>query len=150
DTVVLIISKRASYFLTMLTMPCAYVVEKSLVTKYGAQFPDHLTEGGSSGPFKVSQYIHGQELDFVPNTHYYDARPQLRRVSFVFYNTTNDAYQAYLGEKIDATDVPFSLLSKDRTRKDFHQVPQLWINYYAMNYLVKPFDNTDIRQAFAL
>ena len=29
-------------------------------------------------------------------------------------------------------------------------VPQLWLNYYTMNYLVKPFDNIHIRQAFAL
>ena len=26
----------------------------------------------------------------------------------------------------------------------------MWINYYAMNYNVKPFDNIDIRQAFDL
>ena len=32
----------------------------------------------------------------------------------------------------------------------YQQIPQLWINYYAMNYLVKPFDNIHIRQAFAL
>jgi oligopeptide transport system substrate-binding protein len=150
NTVVLITSKRASYFLSMLTMTCAYVVEKSLVTKYGAQFTDHLTEGGSSGPFRVSRYTHGQELDFVPNAHYYDARPQLQRVSFIFYNTTNDAYQAYLGGKVDTTDVPLAAVSKDRTRKDVHQIPQLWTNYYTMNYLVKPFNNIHIRQAFAL
>ena len=41
-------------------------------------------------------------------------------------------------------------LSKDSKRKDFIEVPQLWINYYTMNYLVKPFDNIHIRQAFAL
>src|SRR5205823_10973001 len=38
----------------------------------------------------------------------------------------------------------------DKKRSDFHQIPQLWINYYTMNYLVKPFDNIHIRQAFAL
>jgi oligopeptide transport system substrate-binding protein len=32
----------------------------------------------------------------------------------------------------------------------FHQVPQLSITFYAMNYLAKPFDNIKIRQAFAL
>jgi peptide/nickel transport system substrate-binding protein/oligopeptide transport system substrate-binding protein len=41
-------------------------------------------------------------------------------------------------------------LSQDKKRKDFFEVPQLWINYYTMNYLVKPFDNVHIRQAFAL
>lgn len=32
----------------------------------------------------------------------------------------------------------------------YQQIPQLWINFYTMNYLVKPFDNIHIRQAFAL
>ena len=34
--------------------------------------------------------------------------------------------------------------------KTIIKIPQLWINYYTMNYLQKPFDNTKIRQAFAL
>ncbi|HLG78835.1 MAG TPA: ABC transporter substrate-binding protein, partial [Ktedonobacteraceae bacterium] len=41
-------------------------------------------------------------------------------------------------------------LAGDSKHKDFVQVPQLWTNYYTMNYLAKPFDNIEIRQAFAL
>jgi peptide/nickel transport system substrate-binding protein/oligopeptide transport system substrate-binding protein len=48
------------------------------------------------------------------------------------------------------TGVPTTSLDQDKKRKDFFQIPQLWINYYTMNYLVKPFDNIHIRQAFAL
>src|SRR5258708_27623599 len=46
--------------------------------------------------------------------------------------------------------VPISTFANDKKRKDFYQIPQLWINYYTMNYLTKPFDNIHIRQAFAL
>ncbi len=150
NTVVLLTSKRSSYFLAMLTMPCSYVVEKSLIDHYGAQFTDHLSEGGGSGPFKVAQYIHGQQIDFVPNPHYATTRPQLQHVSFVFYHSINDAYQAYQNNKVDSSGVPLALFSKVQHRKDFHQIPQLWINYYTMNYRTKPFDNIHIRQAFAL
>jgi peptide/nickel transport system substrate-binding protein/oligopeptide transport system substrate-binding protein len=68
----------------------------------------------------------------------------------VLYNSTNDSYQAYQNAKVDTSNIPLTTLSKDLHRKDFHQIPQLWTNYYTMNYQIKPFDNIHIRQALAL
>jgi len=150
STLVIMTKKKAAYFLQMLTYPCSYVVEKSLIDKYGAKFTDHLTEGGGTGPFKVAQYIHRQEIDFVPNSNYYGSQPQLTKVTFPFYQSASAAYQAYLNGHVDTTMVPLATFGTTKKRSDFHQVPQLWINYYTMNYLVKPFDNIHIRQAFAL
>ena len=149
-TVMIELKKPAAYFLSMLTYPCAYVVEKHLIDTYAASFTEHLNEGGSSGPFKVSQYTHGQEIDFVPNTDYYGPTPQLHKVVFSFYQQPDTAYHDYLTGKLDTTGVPVSTFSADMKRKDFHLLPLLWTNYYAMNYLTKPFDNIRIRQAFAL
>src|SRR5579863_4964623 len=149
-TVTIELKKPAAYFLSMLTYPCAYVVEKRLIDTYAANFTDHLSEGGSTGPFKVSQYIHGQEIDFVPNTDYYNPLPQLHKVAFSFYAQPDNAYHDYMTGRLDTTGVPVSTFTTDTKRKDFHQLPLLWINYYAMNYLTKPFDNIHIRQAFAL
>ncbi|MBA2286760.1 MAG: peptide ABC transporter substrate-binding protein [Ktedonobacteraceae bacterium] len=150
NTIVLITRKKAAYFLSMLTSTCSYVVEKSLVAKYSAGLSDHLTEGGGAGPFKVAGYTHGREIGFVPNPNYYGPKPQLRKVVFPFYRQPAQAYQAYQAGRVDVTGVPVSLLANAKKRQDFHQVPQLWINYYTMNYLAKPFDNKAIRQAFAL
>ncbi len=150
QTLTLITNKQASYFLSMLTYPCSYVVEQKLIQKYDTKFTDHLNEGGGAGPFKVSQYIHRSNIDFVPNPNYYNEKPQLQKVSFIFFHSPEEAYQAYQDHKIDMTVVPISTFASDRKRSDFFQVPQLWINYYAMNYLTRPFDNIHIRQAFAL
>ena len=150
NTVVIITKKKAAYFLAMLTHPCSYVVEKKLINTYGANFTDHLAEGGGAGPFKITQYVHNKEIDFAPNTNYYDSQPQLRRVIFRFYPQVDAAYSAYQAGQVDTTGIPVSTFASDKKRSDFHQVPQLWINYYTMNYLVKPFDNIHIRQAFAL
>lgn len=150
NTLVIQVRKPAAYFLDMLTYPCSYVVEKRLIDTYGASFTDHLTEGGSSGPFKVTQYIHGQEIDFAPNTSYYGPKPQLRKVAFPFYQQAGLAYHDYLLGKVDMTGVPATTYATDKKRKDYYQEPQLWINYYTMNYKAPPFDNIHIRQAFAL
>ncbi len=150
DTLIIMTKRSASQFLAMLTYPCSYVVEKSLIDKYGSAFTDHLSESGSSGPWKVQQHIHNKEIDFVPNPHYYGPKPQLIKVVFPFYQQPGLAYQAYLAGRVDTSSVPLSIFASDKQRPDFHQVPELWINYYTMNYLVKPFDNIHIRQAFAL
>lgn len=149
-TLVVVTKKKAAYFLSMLTYTCSYVVEKSLITKYGAKFTNHLAEGGGTGPFSLVQNIHGQEIDLAPNKNYYNAKPQLQHVRVAFYHKASDAYQAYQHGTIDITGVPQSTFASDKKRKDFFQVPQLWVNYYTMNYLSKPFDNIHIRQAFAL
>ncbi len=66
------------------------------------------------------------------------------------FKVVGAAYSAYQAGQVDTTGIPVSTFGSDKKRSDFHQVPQLWINYYTMNYLVKPFDNIQIRQAFAL
>jgi oligopeptide transport system substrate-binding protein len=153
NTVQIITSKKASYFLDALTYSCAYTVEKSLIDKYGNKgFTDHLTEGGGDGPFKVSRYTHNQEIDFVPNPNYYGPHPQLQEVRFPFYKQSDTTYRAYQVGQVDIAAVPTADLNAAKNLPDgqFHLVPQLWINYYTMNYLTKPFDNIDIRQAFEL
>jgi oligopeptide transport system substrate-binding protein len=150
NTVVIQTKKRAAYFLAMLTYPCSYVVEKKLIDTFGANFTDHLALGGGAGPFRVLQYTHGKEIDFAPNPNYYHALPQLQRVVFPFYPQAEAAYQAYQNGQVDMTGVPIANFGTDQKRADFHLVPQLWINYYTMNYLVKPFDNINMREAFAL
>jgi oligopeptide transport system substrate-binding protein len=154
NTVIIIANKKAAYFLDALTYSCSYIVEKSLIDKYGAKFTDHLTEGGGDGPFKVASYTHGQNIVFVPNPNYYGPIPQLKKVIYPFYKDRDTVYKAYQVGQVDATgiySIPSADLAQARSLSaEFHQVPQLWINYYAMNYLVKPFDNIKIRQAFDL
>ena len=150
NTVVIQTNRSAAYFLFMLAHTCSYVVEKSLIDTYGSNFTDHLNLGGGAGPFKVLQYVHGKEIDFVPDPNYYDGLPQLQKVVFPFYPQAEAAYQAYQNGQVDMTGVTYANFDNDKKRSDFHQVPQLWINYYTMNYLVKPFDSISMREAFAL
>jgi oligopeptide transport system substrate-binding protein len=140
----------APYFLDMLANASSYVVEKKLITTYGQNFIYHLNEGGGDGPFVVKQYVRGQKIEFVPNSNYYGPKPQLRDVVFPFYTQEEQAYNAYASGSVDTAPVPLAALPAIAKRPDFHQVPQFWINYYTMNYKVPPFDNINIRQAFAL
>ncbi len=154
STVVIVANKQASYFLEALTYSCSYVIEKSLVDQYGKSFGDHLADGkgGGAGPWMVSSYVHGKEIDFVPNPNYYGPKPQLKKVIFPFYKVADTAFKAFQTGQLDSAGVPTAQLAAAKALPggQYKQVPQLWIAYYSMNYLVKPFDNIKIRQAFAL
>lgn len=149
-TLKITLKTKAPYFLPMLTRASSYVVEKKLIQQYSTAFTDHLTQGGGSGPFIVKQYIHGQKIVLVPNPNYYGPKPQLHQVTLPFYTQEAAAYNAYAKRQVDTASVPLAALPNIAKRPDYHKVPQLWINYYTMNYKVAPFDNIHIRQAFAL
>jgi len=152
QTVVIITNKQAAYFLYTLAIQVSYIVEKSLINKYGSKFTDHLGEGGGSGPWIVSKYAHGQEIDFTPNPNYYGKKPQLAKVVRPFYAQSDTIYKAYQVNQVDQSPVPGANLAAAKALPEgqFHQVPILANGYYTMNYLVKPFDNIHIRQAFDL
>ena len=155
NTVVIIANKQAAYFLDALVYSTSYVVEKSVVEKNGATWTDHLADNGGQGgdgPFKVLSWAHGTNITFVPNPNYYGPQPQLSKLIYPFYKDTATNFQAYQAGQTDYSGVPSANLetAKALPNKQYSSVPQLWINYYTMNYLVKPFDNIHIRQAFAL
>ncbi len=153
NTVVIIANKKAAYFLDALAYSTSYVVEKSLIDKYGDNFTDHLNEGGGDGPFEVQAWNHGTNIVLVPNPNYYGPHPQLTKLIYPFYKETDTNFKAYQAGQTDfAFGVPSADLAtaKALPNNQYHLVPQLYLNYYTMNYLVKPFDNIHIRQAFAL
>jgi oligopeptide transport system substrate-binding protein len=156
STLVIIANKQAAYFLDALVYSTSYVVEKSVIEKYGATWTDHLADNGGQGgdgPFKVQSWTHGTNIVFVPNPNYYGPQPQLTKLTYPFYKDTATNFEAYQAGQTDyAQGVPTSDLTIARAlpNNQYQSVPQLWINYYTMNYLVKPFDNIHIRQAFDL
>ncbi|QBD82136.1 peptide ABC transporter substrate-binding protein [Ktedonosporobacter rubrisoli] len=153
NTITIKLSKPIAYFLDSLAFQCSFVVEKSLVQKYGeftSKFTDHLSEGGGSGPFKVKSYMLNKDIDMIPNPNYFGAQPQLKEVIAPFYKDADTTRKDYLVNRLDDATIPLSNFASDKHRSDFHQQPFLTISYYAMNYNQKPFDNTKIRQAFAL
>jgi oligopeptide transport system substrate-binding protein len=153
NTIVIKANKNASYFLDALTYSCSYVVEKSLIDKYGnTKFTDHLTEGGGEGPWKVSKYDHSTGITFVPNPNYHGKQPQLKQVFMPFYKDVDTDYNAYQAGQVDIMQgIPAANLAQARTKtREYQKIPLLEIRYLSMNYLIKPFDNIHIRQAFAL
>src|SRR5947209_13500154 len=134
NTVIITANKPIPFFLKALSYPCSYVLEKSLVEKYGTSFTDHLTAGGGDGPFKVAEYTHSKRIVFVPNPNYYGPHPQLQKLIFPFYKVEDSSYNSYLSGETHWGIIPLSDYTTARLRPDFHAITELYINYYTMNY----------------
>jgi oligopeptide transport system substrate-binding protein len=155
QTVVIKTNKNGAYFLQTLSYPTSYVVERSLIDKYGdVKFTDHLTTGGGEGPWKVQEYNHSTGITLVPNPLYHGPRPQLKKMILAFYKDGDTIYNAYQVGQVGTTGtagVPSAQVAQARTRtREYTTKPHLSIAYIAFNFLTKPFDNIHIRQAFAL
>ena len=156
STIQLILDHNTGYFLDALSYPTSWVVEKSLITKYGdTKWTDHLADNGGQGgdgPFKILSYSHATGIKFVPNPNYYGAQPALQEVDYNFYKTPDTEFKAYQANQVDLSAIPSALIptQKPKLGTQYRQYPSLSIGYLALNYLAKPFDNIKIRQALEL
>ena len=149
NTVVIVTNAKAAYFLDALTYSDSYVVNQKVLGS--GKIADVLNKGIGAGPWIVNKYARGQELDFVPNPNYFGAKPQMKELRVPFYKDQNTLYKAYQTSEVDNTGIPSAqLAAAKQLTNEFHSTPQLTEFYYTMNYLVKPFDNIKVRQAFAL
>ncbi len=154
NTVIIKLNQATGYFLDTLAYPTSYVVEKSVIDKWGPQWTDHLSDNGGQGgdgPFKVQSYNPNTGVTVIPNANYEQAHPQLQKINISLFKGTGPEYQAYQANQVDNTIIPVANFQQAKTRTgEFHALPTLFITYIAMNYLAKPFDNIKIRQALEL
>ncbi|QBD77066.1 peptide ABC transporter substrate-binding protein [Ktedonosporobacter rubrisoli] len=150
QTVVIVTSKPAAFFMDLVGSWA--VVEKSFVEKYGSHWTDHLSEGGVAGPWKLQSWSHNKSLTFVPNPYYYGPKPQLQKLVMPLYVESDTTYKDYQVNRVDFSFVPPVNVEAAKKLSDgqFRVDPSLGNAFVAMNYLVKPFDNLKVRQAFDL
>jgi peptide/nickel transport system substrate-binding protein/oligopeptide transport system substrate-binding protein len=156
NTVVIKLNQPGGYFLQALTYPTSWVVEKKVIQQWGLKWTDHLSDNGGqggAGAFIVTKYDHTTGITYAPNPNYYGSKPQLTTMNFVFIKEVKTTYETFQAGQIDDTGsegVPAANYDQAKTMPGFVNTPTLSIAYYAMNFLVKPFDNIHIREAFSM
>lgn len=105
-----------------------------------------------AGPFKLSNWAHGQSITVVPNQYYFRGAPELDEVTVRFYANPDTAYNAYLTGAVDvmgAVHFPSSKVPEATQRSDFHSNSILGLTYLVPNTRVAPFDDPTVRLAFS-
>jgi len=137
-----------SYFLSKMTYPTAFVVDRSNVESGGSWW--HNPNG--SGPFKLNEWDENTRLVLEKNEDYYGELAKLDSVVFSLWGGV--PMNMYETGEIDITSVYVSYIDRVTDKLGpFHDqlvvVPELSFYYIGLNINSPPFDDINIRRAFS-
>ncbi len=150
QTVQISILQPSAYFLSQLTFGSAKIVSSKQVAA-DAQWENNPL---SSGPFQLKEWNHGQNIVLVPNPGYYQKSP-LASITMPFIQDSETAYQLYRTGQLDImgsqqNGIPSVHVAEAQGQPDFRSTSLFAVRYVAFNNKLAPFDNVDVRRAFAL
>lgn len=150
-TLEIIIDSPKAYFLSKLTYPTAFVVDRENIEGPAQPWTD---KPNGTGPFSLAEYELGLRIVLERNEAYYGTpKPALERVNFVLAG--GSAMTMYETGELDA--VPVGLTDIDRVmdpsnplNKELSVVrPTFTTSYIGFNVNRPPFDDVKVRQAFS-
>ncbi|MEZ4862864.1 MAG: peptide ABC transporter substrate-binding protein [Caldilineaceae bacterium] len=152
QTLAITLDDNVPYFLAQLTYPVTFAVPVQAIADGGAAWFDHAY---GTGPFQVKEWQHNQKLILEPNPNYWAGTPGVTTVEMPFIQDSETAYQLYRTGDLDImgsqqNPVPSARIPEVKDLPDFKQVASFAVRYVAFNNVLPPFDNVNVRRAFAL
>jgi oligopeptide transport system substrate-binding protein len=140
------------YFLAQLTFPVTFVVPSHLIEEKGDKWTD---QAFGTGPYRVKEWLHNQKLILEPNPYYWAGPPAVAEIELPFIQDSETAYQLYRTGGLDImgsqqNPVPAARIPEVSSSPDFHQVASFAVRYIGFNNRKAPFDNVNVRRAFAM
>ncbi len=152
-TLVVTLRHPASYFLAITTFEVTYPQRQDVIEKFGNRWTD---PGNiiTNGPFRLVSWKHENEIELGANADFFRGKPPLDSVTMYMVNEKTTALAMFEQDRLDFIDETHSIpaLEKPRLAKmpGYKLVPQLRGEYYAFAVDRKPFDNPQLRRAFAM
>lgn len=151
-TLQITLDDNVPYFLAQLTYPVSFVVPAHAI----ASNPAGWTETAfGTGPFRVKEWQHNQKLILEPNPHYWAGAPGVSEIELPFFQDSETAYQLYRTGGLDIAGsqqnpIPAARVPEVKDSPDFHSAASFAVRYVGFNNKLAPFDDTNVRRAFAL
>ncbi|WP_203289989.1 peptide ABC transporter substrate-binding protein [Metabacillus sp. cB07] len=146
---VTLISPQA-YFLSVIANPAFFPVNEKVATEN----PEWFAEADSfvsNGPFTLESWEHDKEFVMKKNDQYWDAKNvKLDGVHWAIVEDTNTEFQLYQTGELDTSDVPADLADTLFEEGKANVEEQAGDYFYRMNVTLEPFQNKNIRKAFAM
>lgn len=147
-TIEITIDAPKSYFLSKLTYPTTFVVDRANVESGG----EWWRRPNGTGPFKLKQWDENSLLTLAKNTLYYGNLAQVNFVAFQLWGGV--PMNMYETGEIDITSVYIDYIDKVTDEagpfyQDLEVTPELSFHYIGFNFSKPPFDDVNIRRAFS-
>jgi ABC-type transport system substrate-binding protein len=144
------IKEPIEFFLAELTYPVAYVVDQRQIE----QNPSAWTRNpNGTGPFRLAEFQPAELIRLIKNDRYHLGAPKLNEIVFELaggsivtrYQNDDLHIGAVPGIEIEAVKSGTSPLSED-----YEPRSRMAVSYMAFNIAQPPFDDINVRKAFAL
>jgi oligopeptide transport system substrate-binding protein len=165
NTFVIKLQHPAAYFKWVVTLWVAVPMRKDVVeSAAGGTFPSTDTTKAEvwannpstiigNGPFKISEIVSKDHVTLVPNNNYWGGAPKIQQLIYYFIADGNTAFSKYQTGALDIINTPVAdvtVVRGDATlSKQAHLYPELTTFWMTFNTQKAPFDNADVRMAFA-
>jgi ABC-type transport system substrate-binding protein len=148
-TVQIDLIEPSDFFLSELTYPVAFVVDKKTVEKSR----DWTQHPNGTGPFKLAEFKPAEKIRLVKNDRYHLGAPKIDEVDFELAG--GSILTRYENNEIHIGGFPVTQLDEVKAgnsplSKDYREVPEMATYYFTMNPQKEPFDDPKVRQAFAM
>jgi len=144
----IILKKPFSPFLSMLTMPPAYVVPREEVEKWGVDFSSHPS---GTGPFTLKEWLPDRELLLARRADYFDGGSRVRGIAYRIIAEDLTAVTEFELGNLDVIALPASAYSRFKNDKRWSRyiisLEGLNTYYLGMNTSRPPFDDPAVRRA---
>ncbi|HKY51824.1 MAG TPA: peptide ABC transporter substrate-binding protein [Candidatus Limnocylindria bacterium] len=141
----------APYFVPITALWQGWPVRESDVTKGGDKWTEPATYIGN-GPFKLTEWKHNEKLVFERNDNY-RKKIQIKKVTKVMINEAAVSFAAYRNNELDLIGVsPTTLRTVEgdaELKAQMTDVGGSCTFYYGFNVRRPPFDDINVRMAFA-
>jgi len=152
-TLQLDLTNPAPYFHTIGALWVFFPVKQEIA----AQDPDNWWKGAENhignGPFTVTSIAEDQEWTFAANDNYWQGRPLLDGIDYVYVDEGAVALQAYRAGDLDIVQLQSDQIPEVAADPDLSQgfvnYPQAANQFLAMNLTMEPFQDKKVREAFA-
>lgn len=139
-----------AYFLSVITNPCFFPINEKVAKANPKWFAEANSFVGN-GPFTLAEWKHDSNFVMKKNDKYWDAKNvKLDKVDWAIIDDTNTEYQMFQTGKLDTSDVPSDLADKLFKEGKVKSEDQAGEYFYRFNLTKEPFQNLNIRKAFAL
>ncbi len=165
NTFVIKLQHPAAYFKWVVTLWVAVPLRKDVVeSAAGGTFPSTDTTKPEvwannastiigNGPFKISEIVSKDHVTLVPNNNYWGGAPKIQQLIYYFIADGNTAFSKYQTGALDIINTPIADVTVVRgdpvLSKQAHLYPELTAFWMTFNTQKAPFDNPDVRMAFA-
>ena len=165
DTFVIKLQHPAAYFKWVVTLWVAVPIRQDIVEQAaGGTFASSDTTKPEvwaqkletiigNGPYKISEIVPKDHVTLVPNPGYWGGPPHVQKLVEWFIADGNTAYAKYQTGDLDAITVPLAdvdvVRGDPKLSKEARVYPKLSTFWMTFNAQTSPFNNPDVRMAFA-